>query len=128
MASNDLLLEPWPAKRPRDVSEALVTTEEIAHVTDRIVTARILTNIARENRLSLTGKMSALTESAQEFHKGTEAVLDGIAAKIALAKTKRDAAAQKHHGFYDEIIKGVEESTAVIDRLSNGPLHEDGES
>lgn len=70
--------------------------------------------------------MAALTESAQDFSTSTEAVLDGIAEKIALAKTKRDAAADKHHGFYDGIIKGVDESVAVIDRLSNGPLSEDG--
>lgn len=127
----DLLVEPWrrhETQRPRDVSEALVTTSELAHVTDRIVTARILTNIAREKKLSLSGKLAALTESAQDFHKGTEAVLDGIASKIKTATLKRDIAAEKHHGFYDGIIKGVDESTAVIDRLSNGPLSEDGEN
>lgn len=78
--------------------------------------------------MSLSGKMAALTESAQDFHNSTEAVLDGIAEKIALAKTKRDVAAEKHHGFYDGIIKGVEDSVTVIDRLSNGvPLSEGGE-
>lgn len=107
-----------------DVAQSLVSSEEIAHVTDRIVAERILTNIAREKRLSLAGKMAALTESAQDFNRDTEAVLDGIAEKIVTAKSKRDVAAEKHHGYYDTIIKGVDDSVAVIDRLSNGPLSE----
>lgn len=77
--------------------------------------------------MSLMGKMAHLTESAQDFHKSTEATLDGIAAKIETAKAKRDAAAEKHHGYYDTIIKGVDDSVEVIDRLSNAPLPEGGE-
>jgi hypothetical protein len=77
--------------------------------------------------MSLLGKMQHLTETAQEFHKETEGVLDGIAEKIAKAKSKRDIAAGKHHGYYDTIIEGVDQSVEVIDRLSNGPLHGDGE-
>ena len=78
--------------------------------------------------MSLLGKMQHLTEAATDFHKETEAVLDGIAAKIATGKQKRDEAAAKHHGYYDAIIAGVDQSTEVIDRLSNGPLHGDGET
>lgn len=77
--------------------------------------------------MSLSGKMAALTERAQDFSKSTETVLDGIAAKITTAEAKRDAAAEKHHGFYDNIIKGVEDSVTVIDRLSNSPLETGGE-
>jgi hypothetical protein len=102
-------------------------THELSELTDRVTARRVVTVMAREGRLSLSGKLAALTESAHDFNKQTEAVLDGIAAKIVTAKIKRDAAAEKHHGYYDEIIKGVDESSAVIDRLSNGPLHEDGE-
>lgn len=118
----DLLLEPW---RKPDISNAL-TTENIAHAADRIVTARILTNIARENRLSIAGKMAALTERANEFNAKTESVLDGIAEKINVAEAKRDIAAEKHHGYYDGIIAGVDDSIAAIDRLSNGPLPQGG--
>ena len=77
--------------------------------------------------MSLLGKMQHLTEAAQKFNDDTEAVLDGIATKIAVGAAKRDAAAAKHHGYYDAIIAGVDASTEVIDRLSNGPLHGDGE-
>lgn len=124
MSSNDLLLEPW-LNRP--VSQALVSTEEIAHATDRIVAARVLTNIAREKRLSISGKMAALTERAKDFNTKTETVLDGISEKIAVAEAKRDVAAEKHHGYYDTIISGVDASIADIDRLSNGPLPQGGE-
>jgi hypothetical protein len=114
----------------RNVTRAFTDTQSLEAGADTIIAARVLLGTAnniREGRLSLLGKMKALTESAEEFTKGTETVLDGIAAKIATAKTKRDAAAEKHHGYYDGIIKGVEESVTVIDRLSNGPLPEGGE-
>ena len=92
---------------------------------DKIEAYRV--GLVEGRKMSLLGKMAHLTESATEFHKETEAVLDGISEKIALGKRKRDEAAAKHHGYYDTIIAGVDASTEVIDRLSNGPLHEDGE-
>jgi hypothetical protein len=100
---------------------------ELSELTDRVTAVRVVTTMQREGRLSLTGKMAALTERAQDFHKKTETVLDGIAEKISKAESKRDVAAGKHHSYYDGIIAGVDESVAVIDRLSNGPLQEGGE-
>jgi hypothetical protein len=96
--------------------------------TDRIVAKRVMTDIARNERMSLLGKLAHLTEEAQDFHRETEQDLDGISEKIALGREKRKAAVEKHHGYYDAIIAGVDESTKVIDRLSNGPLHGDGEN
>jgi hypothetical protein len=115
------------AGRSSEVIDRLTDRDVIDAGADRLVTARVLTTIARDRRMSLTGKMAALTERAQDFHKKTETVLDGIAEKIAKAETKRDEAADKHHGYYDGIIKGVDDSVAVIERLSNVPLGEDGE-
>ena len=106
-------------------THAIADASLIENAVDRVVTARVLTHIAtevREGRMSLTGKMAALTERAQDFHKKTEAVLYGIAEKITVAEGKRDVAAEAHHTYYDAVIKGVDESVAVIDRLSNGPL------
>lgn len=100
--------------------------EALEGAADRLVAARVISAVARDRRMSLLGKMQHLTESAQDFHKETEAALDGIAEKIALGRQKRDSAVEKHHGYYDAIIAGVDESTAVIDRLSNGPLPEGG--
>jgi hypothetical protein len=100
---------------------------ELSEAADRIVAARVVTVMQREGKLSLLGKMKALTESAEDFNKETETVLDGISDKIAAAKKKRAVAADKHHGYYDGLIKGIEDSVVVIDRLSNGPLGEDGE-
>lgn len=94
--------------------------------TDRIVAKRVLVDIARKDRMSLLGKLQHLTDDAQDFHRETEEVLDGIAEKIALGRKKRDTAKEKHHGYYDAIIHGVDESVKVIDRLSNGPLSEGG--
>lgn len=103
-------------------------TQELSELTDRVTALRVVTQMQREGRLSLSGKMAALTERAQDFHKKTETVLDGIAEKIGKAEAKRDVAAGKHHTYYDSVIAGVDESVAVIDRLSNGaPLGEDGE-
>lgn len=112
--SADFVVE--PRRRPVVESPGPDVTREIADLTDRVTAVRVITKMQREGRLSLSGKLAALTESAHDFHKGTEAVLDGIEEKIALAKTKRDAAAETHHSFYDGIIKGVD--VAVIDRLS----------
>lgn len=78
--------------------------------------------VVREVRMSLLGKLNALTERAADFTKATEAGLDGLAEKIAASEVKRDAALAKHHGYYDAIAKGIDESVEVIDRLSNGPL------
>lgn len=119
MSENDFLLVPWPKRTP-DITQA------IADAADRITAVRVVTQMQREGRLSLSGKLAALTESAHDFTKETESVLDGIASKIASAKIKRDDAAAKHHSYYDTIIAGVDESVSVIDRLSNGPLPEDG--
>ncbi len=110
-------------RRPR----AADITHELAELTDRVTAARVVTTMQREARLSLTGKMAALTERAQDFHKKTESVLDSIGEKITKAEAKRDIAADKHHAYYDGIIAGVDDSLAVIDRLSNGPLSEGGE-
>jgi hypothetical protein len=100
-------------------------TRAIEDRTDSLVIERLL--IKKGMPVSLLGKMKALTESAEDFNKSTSDVLDGIADKIRFAKIKRDAAAEKHHGYYDGIIEGVEDSVKVIDRLSNLPLGKDGE-
>lgn len=78
--------------------------------------------------MSLVGKMQHLTERAQRFHDETGASLDRVGAKIDVAEKKRDEAETKHHAYYDTLISGVDESIAVIDRLSNGPLSGDGEN
>ena len=93
--------------------------------TDSLIIERLL--VKKGVPVSLLGKMKALTERAEEFTRDTETVLDGIAEKISTATEKRDVAADRHHGYYDDIIKGVEESVTVIDRLSNVPLGKGGE-
>lgn len=72
---SDLLIEPWrkPEAKP-DITEA------IADAADRVTAVRVV--IQREKRLSLAGKMAALTERANDFTRDTEKVLDGIAEKI----------------------------------------------
>lgn len=84
----------------------------------------VCTEAVREGKqiMSVLGKIDALTADATEFNQTTPAVLDGIAAKIAVARSKRDELAAKHHAYYDGIIKGADESIAVVDRLSNVPL------
>lgn len=77
-------------------------------------------------RMSLLGKMNALTEAATDFHTQTGAKLDELQARLPTLAAKRDQALAKHHSYYDGIEKGMDESTVVIDRLSNGPL--DGSS
>jgi hypothetical protein len=93
----------------------------------RKLDAVLVEGIKEGRRMSLKGKMAALTESAADFTKETHATLDGISSKIAVAREKRDAAALKHHGYYDGIISGIEESVEAIDRLSNVPLGGDDE-
>jgi hypothetical protein len=102
-------------------------TRAVADAADRLTAARVVTKMQREGRLSISGKMAALTDRARDFHAKTESVLDGIAEKISAAEAKRDTAAEKHHGYYDAIIAGVDESVKAIERLSNGPLPEGGE-
>lgn len=90
--------------------------------------AVLAAGVREGRRMSLKGKMAALTERAQDFTKTTEAGLDALSEKITLAESKREAALEKHHGYYDGIVAGIEESVAVIDRLSNVPLSGDGEN
>jgi hypothetical protein len=101
-------------------------TQAIADAADRVTAYRVIKYAKGSPQMSLLGKMQHLTETAQDFHNETEAVLDGIAAKIELAKERRETAKDKHHGYYDAIIKGVDDSVTVIDRLSNGPLPDGG--
>lgn len=92
----------------------------------RIVTDALIELREIKRAMSLKGKMAALTERAVDFNTATEKALDGIAEKIAAAERKREEAVPKHHGYYDGIIRGIDDSVAVIDRLSNGPLDGDG--
>lgn len=100
-------------------------TQALSDRADSLIIERLL--IKKGMPVSLLGKMKALTESAEDFTKETHATFDGIAAKIQAAKKKRDVAAARHHGYYDGIIAGVDESVEAIDRLSNLPLENDGE-
>lgn len=125
----DIILEPW--KKPASTDDAAreiraVTSQKIIEA-NAIRLSGLTDGIKEGKRMSLLGKMKHLTEEAQDFHKETEADLDGISAKIATAREKKKAAVAKHHDYYDAVIAGVNESTKVIDRLSNGPLHGDGE-
>lgn len=141
----DFVLEPWkqpipvatvplpPRSEPEPILEQQIVTEpDVLNAMSASLAAhtglRSVARDIREGKLSLTGRMAALTERAQDFHKKTEGVLDEIEAKINKADTKLNVAAEKHHGYYDGIIAGVDESVAVVDRLSNGPLPEDGGS
>lgn len=110
-----------PIEVEADLRYAAARTNRIVEVSKKL-DAVLVAGIEEGRRMSLRGKMAALTESAQDFTKETETVLDGIAEKIAAARTKRDDAAVKHHDYYDSIIQGVDDSIEVIDRLSNGPL------
>lgn len=129
----ELHLEPIPVATvplpPGQAEVERITDKDVLDAgADRIVAARVLTTIARDRKMSLLGKLQHLTEEAQSFNDETGLALDGIAAKIALGREKRRAAEAKHHAYYDTIIGAVDESTKVIDRLSNGPLSGDGGS
>jgi hypothetical protein len=84
--------------------------------------------IQEGKRMSLVGKLAAISERARDFHADTERTLDEIAEKITTATAKRDEAAAKHHTYYDNVIAGVDETVSVIDRLSNVPLGEGSET
>ncbi len=105
--------------------KGVTTAATINANADRIEAYRV--GLREGKRMSLLGKLAHLTADADKFTEETVQVLDGIAEKIALARARRDVAKEKHHGYYDGIIKGVEESVTVIDRLSNGPLPEGGQ-
>ena len=84
--------------------------------------------IKEGKQMSILGKVAALTEQSKDFTTDTVKALDGIAEKISTAVKVRDEAVAKHHGYYDNIIKGVSDSVEAIDRLSNIPLGEGSES
>lgn len=109
-----------------EVAKAVIDPATIEKNTDKIQAYRV--GLQEGKRMSLLGRLAHLTEDAEKFNQETVDVLDGIGEKIASARRKRDVAKDKHHGYYDGIIKGVEESVTVIDRLSNGPLSEGGGS
>lgn len=121
------VLEPWPLPRPEPDKPAKPIEQAINDATDQIVAERVVKSLIRERKMSLIGKLAHLSERAQDFHAETEKTLDGIAQKIDTASKKRDDIAARHHDYYDAIIKGVDQSIEVIDRLSNSPLPDDGE-
>jgi|SRR5579872_5246424 len=102
-------------------------TQAVADRTESLIAERVVRKKVGAHAMSLLGKLAHLTADAEQFTDETGKVLDGISEKIALARARRDIAKDKHHGYYDGIIKGVEESVTVIDRLSNSPLPEGGQ-
>ena len=118
---------PKDETRPDEASrEVRAVTSETTILANAIRLRGLTDGIKEGKRMSLLGKLQHLTEEAQSFNTETEQVLDGISEKIKLGRARRDIAKDKHHAYYDGIIAGVEESVTVIDRLSNGPLPEDG--
>lgn len=113
----NLLLEPWPERR-----DAITTA--IADAADRITAVRVV--IQRERKLSLASKMAEIAANTKSLNEKTSNALDSIIEKQAKAASKVNEAESKHHAYYDAIISGADESIAVIDRLSNGPLSEGG--
>ena len=123
----------YPAKKEPETVKDEATARAVHGVTDQntinLNAERIsayAAGVKEGKKMSLLGKLKHLTEEAQSFNDETEASLDGISEKIAAGRIKRAEAEAKHHAYYDAIIAGVDESVKVIDRLSNGPLHEDG--
>lgn len=76
--------------------------------------------------MSQLGRLEALTARQNDLSKKTDEVLDGIEEKVNKYETKLNVAEGKHHAHYDKLIEGMEQSIVVIDRLSNGPLPDDG--
>ncbi len=102
-------------------------TQAVADRTESLIAERVVRKKLGAHGMSLLGKLAHLTADAEQFTQETVQVLDEITEKIALARARREVAKDKHHGYYDGIIKGVEESVTVIDRLSNVPLSEGGQ-
>ena len=117
--TDDARYEEMRRERERELAQETDITKAIAAAADRI--AAYTDGLKEGRRMSLLGKMKHLTESAQDFNTKTEAALDGIQAKIDASSAKRDDAVAKHHAYYDTVNKGVDETIAVIDQLSNGP-------
>jgi hypothetical protein len=116
--TDDARYEEMRRERERELARETDITTAIAAAADRI--AAYTDGLKEGRRMSLLGKMKHLTESAQDFNTKTGQALDGIQAKIDASNVKRDEAVAKHHAYYDEVNKGVDETIAVIDQLSNG--------
>lgn len=72
--------------------------------------------------MSLVGKLNALKERSQDFNQKTGDALDRIMSKMDEADRKRDDAEHKHNLHLDAITKAIDETTDVIEQLSNVPL------
>jgi hypothetical protein len=116
--TDDARYEEMRRERELELAQETDITKAIAAAADRI--AAYTDGLKEGRRMSLLGKMKHLTESAQAFNTMTESALDGIQAKINASNAKRDEAVAKHHAYYDEVNKGVDETVAVIDQLTNG--------
>ena len=128
----DLPLEPWPLREDKPdgrtlaAAQGVTTAQTINANADRIEAYR--KGLAEGRRMSQIERMAALTARQGDLSKKTDKVLDGIEDKCNKYETKLNTAEEKHHSYYDKLIGSMEESVTVIDRLSNGPLHEDGKS
>jgi nitrogen-specific signal transduction histidine kinase len=89
---------------------------------DRLLVTAIAANKETDRLMNLVDKMAVLRERAESFNRETDKELDAIAEKIETARKKREETAARHHAYYDGVIKGIDESIAVIDQLSNGPV------
>jgi hypothetical protein len=114
------------ASHVSSIEDALTDTQSLDAAADKLVAARTLTILARNRKMSQIGRIAALNARQAELSKKTDQVLDGIEDKVNKYETKLNTAEGRHHAHYDRLIDSMDESIVAIDRLSNGPLPDDG--
>lgn len=88
----------------------------------RKLDAVLMRSIRDTRRGSLSAKVADITEQMGDFTQETHIVLDGLRDKIALAREKRDEAAEAQHTHYDGLIGDFQDSIDAVERLSNAPF------
>lgn len=114
--SNDLLLEPWADRPPHKTD----ITEAVANLTDRVVAARVVTQMTREGPMN---KFAELASRSALIRKTIDERADKLAARLDAIPDLADATLGKHERMMDETESGIK---ALEDSLRDMAGHNSG--
>lgn len=97
---DDLLVEPW-AERPAHKTDI---TAAVAKLTDRVVAARVVTEMNREGPMN---KFAELAARSASIRKGLEERADKLAKRLDAIPDLADATLGKHERLLDETEDGI---------------------
>jgi hypothetical protein len=123
MSSSDILLEPWPARRPATQTEPDITTA-LSGLTDRVIARRVVETMQRQGNPQPMNKFAELAARSAALRKSLDERADKIAKRLDAIPDAAESAFGKHEQMLDQTENGIRELEDSLRDLAghNGPL------